>query len=127
VNRPIGIALTTAFGILTLLFAGAGLLLAHDEAAARTVQNGTAGHAQELARPAVVSDQPAVAAVHQASRDRGRTPFVRTLASGALLLAAVAALAIIALGSLVLRQPSREWTGSARNPEAPSVGAGWGA
>jgi hypothetical protein len=105
VNRSIGIALATVFGILALLFAGAGLLLGHDEAAARTVQNGTAGHAQEMARPAVV----------------------RTLASGALLLGAIAALAIIALGSLVLRQPSREWTVSARNPEAPSVGAGWGA
>ena len=126
-NRSVGIALAAAFGILALVFAVAGLLLGHDEAAAHTAQNGPAGHAQETARPAVVSDQPAAVAVHQASRDRGRTAFVRTLGGGALFLGATAALVIIALGGAVLRQPSREWAVSARNPEAPGAGAGWGA
>jgi hypothetical protein len=127
VNRPIGIALATAFGVLALLFAVGGLLLGHDQAAASTVQNGPASQAQETARPGLSSDHPAAVAPQDVTPGGSRAPLARTLAGGALFLGALASIAIIALGGSVLRQPSGEWTVSTRNPEAPSRGAGWGA
>jgi hypothetical protein len=126
-SHPIRLAIATSLGIMALLLAGVGLLLLHDEAAARTVQNDPANATQEVVRPGAVSAHPVTVAAAQAQAARRQAQLVRIVAIGALLFGVLALVAVIVSRGSGLPQPSDSWVVSGRNPEAPGTGAGWGA